>query len=327
MKKFRKLFIVLLVLIGGAALAGCNNDDVINIGILQYLEHNALTAARNGFIDGLEEAGFVDGENIKINLLNPETDAATMAIQAKELVRKSDLILAIATPAASAVVTEAKERGKSTPILFTAVTDPVSAKLIASNENPGGNVTGTNDMNPIKEQISLVKELVPSATKLGILYTASETNSELQANVAKSEAEKLGLEVTVRTIQTVNDLQQVANQLASSVDALYIPTDNPIAGAMGIIKEVSLQKKIPVIVGEPNLVELGGSLTYGVDYYKLGKDTAQMAIKILRDKISPKDIPSTGMSQYELVINKKLLESLEITIPAELLSRADRVIE
>ena len=326
--KLKKLIIMLLVLVSGVTLVGCDNDkDLIKIGILQYLEHNALTAARQGFIDGLEEAGFIEGENIKITLLNPETNAATMAIQAKELVRKSDLILAIATPAASAVVTEAKEQGKDTPILFTAVTDPVSSKLIASHVNPGANVTGTNDMNPIKEQISLVKELVPTATKLGIIYTASETNSEIQANIAKTEAEKLGLQVTISTIQSVNDLQQVANQLASNVDALYIPTDNAIAGAMGIINEVVLNKKIPAIVGEPNMVDNGGSVTYGVNYYNLGKETAQMAVKILRDKVSPKDIPSTGLSEYALVINKKQLEQIGLTIPAELLAKADRVIE
>lgn len=325
--KIKGFMIMLLVLVSSLGLVGCTKDDVIDIGILQYLEHNALTDARKGFIDGLKDAGFVDGENIRIKLLNPQTDAPTMAIQAKELVRKSDLILAIATPAASAVVNEAKEQKKKTPILFTAVTDPVDAKLIASNDKPGANITGTNDMNPIKEQIALVKELLPEAKKLGILYTASETNSELQANFAKTEAEKIGLEVTIKTIESVNDLQLVANQLAVSVDALYIPTDNVIAGAMGVINEVILEHKIPAIVGEPNTVISGGSLTYGINYYDLGKKTAEMAVKILKDKVAPKDIPSVGLSKFDLIINKKQLDQIELTIPEALLAKADQLLE
>ena len=324
--KLRKLFVLLLMPLLLAILFGCD-DGRIKIGILQYVEHNALSEARQGFIDGLAEAGFVDGENIKITVYNPETNANTMELQAKKLVRKSDLILAIATPAAVEVINEAKKRKKDTPILFTAVTDPVDAKLIASNEQPGGNVTGTNDMNPVDAQISLVKELLPAATKLGILYTASETNSEIQANIAKTAAENLGLTVTVMTITSVNDLQQVAGQLASGVDALYIPTDNTIAAAMGIVKDVMKDKGIPAIVGEPNIVEAGGSITYGINYYRLGRVTAEMAVRILRDNVHPKDIPSIGLSEFDLVINKKQLEEIGVTIPQSLLERADRIIE
>ncbi len=182
--KFSKFFGLFLLTLVVAMFAGCD-DGRIKIGILQYTEHEALDEAKRGFIDGLAEAGFVDGENITILEENPHANANTMSLQAKKLVRKSDLILAIATQAANAVVNEAKKQKKDTPILFTAVTDPVDAKLIASPEKPGGNVTGTNDMNPIAEQISLVKELLPGAKKLGILYTASENNSAVQANIAK----------------------------------------------------------------------------------------------------------------------------------------------
>lgn len=323
--KIKKIIIALLVLPLVIVLAGCDSSKKTEIGILQYLEHNALTEARKGFIDGLAEAGYVDGENIRIRVLNPETDASTMALNSKELVRKSDLIFAIATPAAVSVVNEAKEQGKDTPILFTAVTDPIDAKLIDSNEKPGGNVTGTNDMNPIKEQIALAKRLVPTATKLGIIYTASETNSSLQANIAKAEAEKLGFEVIVETIESVNQLQLVANQLTSKVDVLYIPTDNAIAGAMGSLNDILESKQVPAIVGEPNMVYAGGSITYGVDYYKLGKETAAMAVKILKDGTLPKDIPSVGLSEYSLIINKTKLDKMGITIPEDLLAEADEV--
>lgn len=323
----KKLFVLLVAFSLFGLLASCGNDDVIEIGILQYLEHNALSEARKGFVDGLKEEGFVDGENIKIKVLNPETDAVTMALNSKELVRTSDLILAIATPAAVSVVNEAKEQGKNVPILFTAVTDPVFAKLIESNEKPGGNVTGTNDMNPIKEQIGLINELGLEVERLGIIYTASESNSEVQANIAKVEAEKLGLEVEVKTIESVNDLQIVLNQLTNNVDVLYIPTDNVIASSMGVVRDIIEEKNILAIVGESNMVHAGGSITYGVDYYRLGKQTAKMAVKILRDGVSPKDIPSVGLEEYSLVINLKQLNKIGITVPQELFEKADEVIE
>lgn len=324
----KKLIALLIVIPLCVLLASCGGgDDVIEIGILQYLEHNALTEARKGFIDGLKEEGFVDGENIKIKILNPETDSVTMALNSKELVRSSDLILAIATPAAVSVVNEAKEQGKDVPILFTAVTDPVVAKLIKSNEKPGGNVTGTNDMNPIKEQIGLISELGLDVERIGIIYTASESNSEVQANIAKEEAEKLGLQVEVKTIESVNDLQIVLNQLTNNVDVLYIPTDNVIAGSMGVVRDIIEEKNILTIVGESNMVHAGGGITYGVDYYRLGKQTAKMAVKILRDGVSPKDIPSVGLEEYSLVINLRQLNKIGITVPQELIAKADEVIE
>jgi len=324
--KLKKLLFMLLVILGSISLIGCN-DDRIQIGILQFVEHEALSEARRGFIDGLAEAGFVDGENIKITLYNPQTDPSTMTQQAQKLIRKSNLVLGIATPAAQALANAAEDLGKDTPILFTAVTDPVDAKLVTSNESPGGNITGTNDMNPIVEQISLIKELLPTATKLGIIHTASEPNSELQATLAKEEAEKEGLVVTIKKITAVTDLEQVANQLASSVDVLYIPTDNTIVASMGIINEVVMQNGIPAIVGEPNAVDGGGSITYGIDYYKLGKLTAEMAVQILADGKLPKDIPSIGLSEYSLIINKKQLDEIGVEVPQSLLDKADRVIE
>ncbi|HHX78913.1 MAG TPA: ABC transporter substrate-binding protein [Acholeplasmataceae bacterium] len=323
MKNLKGLLIVLLSICVLLLSSGCDNSEKrIKIGILQYLEIEALSNARRGFIDGLAAVGYINGDNIDIELLNPEKDYPTMSLQAKKLVRNSDLILAIATPAANAILNEAKDQEKDTPILFTAVTDPVSAMLIESNEFPGGNVTGTNDMNPIKEQIGLVKKLVPNAKSIGILYTSSETNSEIQANIAKVEAEKLGLTVHISTIDTINDLQLVASALAKKVDAIYIPTDNAIAGAMGVINEVVLQEKIPAIAGEINSVIDGGSITYGIDYYNLGFQTAQMAISILRDKLKPSEIPSIGLEEFKLVINKKQLDLIGVEIPTDLLQNA-----
>ena len=162
MMKFKRLLLVLGLLLSVFGLASCEKSG-IQIGILQYATAGALDQAREGFIAGLEEHGYVDGDNIKIRVLNPYGNSNDNVNMAKSLVRSSDLILAIATPSATAVKVEADEQNIKTPILFTAVTDPVSAGLINSNEKPGGNITGTNDMNPINEQIELARELLPEA--------------------------------------------------------------------------------------------------------------------------------------------------------------------
>ena len=331
MKNIRKSLVLLVVMVLAFAFAGCKKEKT-KIGILQYLTHDALDAARLGFIEALEEGGFVDGENITIEVLNPQTDATLMQQQAAKLVRECDLILAIATPAAQAVVTEVEGQGKNTPVLFTAVTDPVDAGLVESMTNPGGNVTGTSDMNPIADQIGLVKELKPTAAKIGILYTAAESNSELQADIAAIAATSLGLTPTIRTITTINDITTVVTNLITSVgvDAIYIPTDNLLASSMGIIEELIKEYasfKVPIICGETAQVRNGGSITYGLSYFNLGHDTGDMAVRILNGT-NPGDIPATTVQTFELVINKAQLENdLGITIPTSLLESADEILE
>lgn len=332
MKNIRKLFVFMVFGLLVLSLTGCVGGKKIKIGILQYLTHDALDEARRGFIEVLEEAGFIDGENIKINYLNPETDASTMQTQAAKLVRESDLILAIATPAAQAVNDAAKNQGSKVPILFTAVTDPVDAGLVKSMDKPGSNVTGTSDMNPVKEQISLAKELKPEASKIGILYTSNESNSEIQANLATKESLELGLVPTVKTISTASDIPAALTNLITNikVDVIYIPTDNLLAASMGAIETIITEYKsfkVPVIAGEAGQVRNGGSITYGLSYFNLGKDTGKMAVDILNGK-DPSDIPVTMVSVINLVINKKQLETvLELVIPEELLLNADEVIE
>ncbi len=326
MKIKRGLLVVMLTLLSWALLS-CSDSNKIQIGILQYADVLALDEAREGFIKGLKDAGYEHGKNINISVLNAHGSASENLTMAKTLVRKSDLILAIATPSATAVVNEAKEQNKNTPILFTAVTDPVGALLIESNENPGGYVTGTNDMNPIKEQVELARELLPNADKFGIIYTASETNSETQADIAKAEAEALGFTVTVKTIINLSELRQVAGQLASSVDVMYVPTDNNIVSSIGDIYDVAIEYDTPVVVAEDNSVLELPALTYSISYYNLGLETARMAVQILKDGVEPKDIPSVGLPEFSLIVNKRLLLEIGIEIPESILNRAERIIE
>jgi len=318
MKKISVFLSMLLVLL---FMVACEKDDKIKIGILQFVDAGALDDAREGFIKGLADNGFIDGENITITVENPKANQNTMITQAKKLVRENDLVLGIATPAAQALNNEAKAQNIKIPILFTAVTDPIAAGLITSNENPGDNVTGTNDMNPIEDQVKLAKELLPNATKLGIIYNTDETNSEIQANIAKDAAEALGFEVIINTFADPNQLRATTRDLAKNSDIIYIPTDNIIAEAIDSLNDILIEEKVPAVVGEENLVAPIPALTVGINYYNLGLKTAEQAVLILKDNKKPSEIPSVGLDNFELTINKEGLEAIGIEIPQTLLDR------
>jgi len=322
MRKTKNVFALLLTLTIGMSLAGCSGATEttvtakkVNIGILQLVEHVALDSANTGFKDALKAGGYIEGENLTIDFQNAQADQSNLKTMSQRFVNnKVDLILAIATPAAQSVAAETE----TIPILVTAVTDLVDAKLVESNEKPNTNVTGTTDMNPIKEQIDLLVKLVPNAKKIGVLYTSSEDNSILQAGIAKQAIEALGLEYVEKTVTTSNDVQQVTQSLVGKVDAIYIPTDNILASAMPIVSDVTNTAKIPVICGEPNMVTAGGLATIGIDYYKLGYQTGEMAIRVLKGESKPADMPVESLKDMEYSINKATAEALGITIPKDL---------
>lgn len=221
---------------------------------------------------------------------------------------KNDVILAIATPAAQSVVNETT----TLPVLFTAVTDAVSAGLVTSNEKPGGNVTGTSDMVPIDEQTDLLLSIVPEAKTVGIIYNASEKNSEIQSKLAKKALEKSGVKVKEVTVSSTNDVQQVMTSLAKQVDGIYIPTDNTLAKTMSTVGEIAEAAKIPVIAGSTDMVEEGGLATYGINYEKLGRQTGKLAVKILKGEAKPAELSIETSKNLELVVNQKMAKALEI---------------
>lgn len=297
-------------------------DKVFKIGVVQLVEHDALDAAYQGFVDGLKEAGYEDGKNIAIDYQNAQGEQANCNTIASKLVNdKDDLILAIATPAAQAVANATTE----IPVLVTAVTDPADAKLVASNEVPGGNVTGTSDLNPIKEQMELLQTLVPNAKKVGMLYCSSEANSEYQVNLAKEQLKSMGIEAVDFTVSSSNEIQQVVESMVNKVDAVYAPTDNMIASGMVTVSMITNSAKLPMIVAEPSLVKNGGLGTYGLNYYNLGKQTAAMAVKVLTGEAKPADMPVEYLEQTDLVLNQDTIEALGITVPQELLDKAELV--
>ncbi|MFT4143922.1 MAG: ABC transporter substrate-binding protein [Mobilitalea sp.] len=300
-----------------AALTGCGKEKVFKIGVNQLVTHAALDASYQGFVDALKEAGYEDGKNIKIDYQNANGDQPTANTIATKLVNdNNDLILAIATPSAQACATATKE----IPILITAVTDPAGSKLVASNEAPGGNVSGTSDLNPVDDQIDLLLKLVPEAKHIAILYCSSESNSKIQVDMATTAAAAVGLTVEEASVSNSNEIQQVVQSLVGKVDAIYAPTDNVIAAGMTTVAQVANDNGIPVICGESGMVDNGGLATYGIDYYKLGVLTGKQAVKIIKGEAKIGDMPIEYLpvDSLELSINEEVAEKLGITIPEDL---------
>lgn len=302
---------------GTGSTDGDNEGKVYHIGINQFVEHAALDASYKGFVDALAEAGYVEGKNLKLDYQVAQADVATATTIATKLVNDNpDLILAIATPSSQAVANATKD----IPILITAVTDPESSELVASNGAPGGNVSGTSDLTPVKKQIELLKQLIPEAKKIAVLYSSSEINSKIQADLAKSAATDLGMETIDATVSNSNEIQQVVQSLVGKVDAIYAPTDNLIASSMPTVAQVANDSKIPVICGEGGMVDNGGLATYGIDYYELGKLTGQQAVKILEGTAKTADMPIEYLpdDKCTLQINDEVAKTLGIIIPQEL---------
>jgi len=320
----KKRMALLLVAAVVALGAGCTNSGTsgtkeesksATIGIVQYVDHVALDAAREGFVTALADNGYTDGDNITIDLQNAQADQSNLStISDRFISNKVDMVLAIATPAAQAIA------GKTTeiPILGTAITDYEAARLVDSNEAPGGNVSGTTDMNPIKEQIDLLVKLVPTAKTVGVLYTSSEDNSVIQAKIAKEAIEKLGLNYVEVTVTNSNDVQQATQSIVSQCDAIYIPTDNVFASAMPQVQNIASQSKTPVICGESGMVESGGLATLGISYADLGYQTGLMAVKILKGEAEPATMAIESATKFEYAINGAIAEEIGLTIPDDL---------
>lgn len=318
--------LLLVIVVAMAITPGLTaaQDKVIKIGILQLVEHAALDAAYQGFIDSLAEDGYVDGKNIEVDYQNAQADQANLMTMSERFVKDDvDLILAIATPAAQAIAAATTK----IPILITAVTDPVAAKLADSMEKPGMNVTGTTDAGPIDKQLALLQEMFPEIKTIGVIYNSSEVNSEVQAKQAEEIAKTMGWGVRFGTITSVNDIEQVALSMVGRVQAIYAPTDNTIASAMPNLVKVAEEKKIPIMCGEPGMVEAGGLISIGIDYYKLGFQTGKMAVKILKGEAEPASMPIESLTDADIVINLNFAKAIGYEFPQDLLDRATTVIE
>lgn len=315
---------LVLALFGVAGAAGAAGAPAkVRIGVTQIVEHPALDAARKGFVDGLAEAGYVEGKNVVFDFENAQGDMSlAQTIARKFVTNRMDLVLAIATPTAQAMA----HATKSIPILVTAVTDPASAGLVKRNNAPGGNVTGTSDLNPVAEQLALVKKVAPRARRVGVVYNAGEQNSVFQVNLVKKAAKKLGLKVVEATVASTTDILQATQAITGKVDAIYVPTDNTVVSGIESLIKVAQAAKLPVIGAEAGTVERGGLATVGVSYYRLGKQTAKMAVEVLKGK-KPAKMAIQYQKELELVINLKAAQAIGLKLPKDLVEKADRVIK
>lgn len=298
-------------------------DKEFKIGISQFVEHPALDSAREGFIEGLSEAGFVEGENIEINLENAQAEfSTTQTIAQKFKGQKLDLVLAIATPnaqSAAGVLTD-------TPLIITAVTDPVEAGLVEDLTNKTKPITGTTDMNPVAKQLDLIKEFVPDVKKIGILYNSGEVNSVVQVDIAKEAAADMGFEIVEGTVSNTSEVTLATSTIVDKVDAIYLPTDNTVASAVPSIMKIAKENNVPVFAAEKGQVENGAIATRGIDYFTLGKETGQIAARVLNGE-DPVSIPITGSKNLQLIVNKKAVEDFNLEIPDNLEDKIDILIE
>lgn len=285
------------------------DEKIYNIGVLQLVQHDALDKSNEGFFAALDDAG------IKYNVDQQNASGDQVACQtiAEKLVNDgSDLILAIATPAAQAVAGVTSD----IPIILTAVTDPAASGLVADNAAPGGNVTGTSDLTPVKDQIELLTQILPEAKNIGILYCSAESNSGIQADMAKEACAEYGLTATDYTVSSSNEIQTVVESMIGKVDAIYAPTDNTIAAGMATVGMIAADNGIPVICGEGGMVEAGGVATYGIDYYQLGYLAGEQAVDILVNGASPAETPIGYLdaSKCELTVNEEMAATLGIDL-------------
>ena len=318
MKVVRKLLapllvvgILLLSLISLHQLKADKKKDVFRIGISQFITHQSLDATRDGFVDELAKQGYVEGKNIEIDLQNAQGEQRNLKTISQQLAESSDVVLAIATPSAQSLANTTQ----TTPVIFSAVTDPVSAKLVESREHPGGNVTGTSDQSSdaISTQINLIKKVLPKAKTIGILYTQSEPNSVVQKDEAKRLLEEKGFTVVEKTILDSNNVKAAAESLMAEVDMVFVPTDNIISSTMETVKQVSIKHKVPVFGGSTEMIAVGGLYNYGTNYEELGRQTARMLVRVLKGE-KPENIAVELPEKLELHTNQEMADALGIDI-------------
>lgn len=321
-------FISALVIFLGVAFVMTSNPSsktttsskkVPTVGILQLQTHPALDAIHRGIIAGLKAEGYTPGKNIKIDYQNAQGDQSNLKTMSQKFINENaDETIAIATPAAQALANAA---GKTTPVILAGITDPVGGGLIKSNQHPGANITGTSGESPLKSHLDLLRKLVPKAKKIGIIYTTSDHGGEYNAKKFAKICKQEGIAYKLYTISSTNDMQQVAETMASQVDAVYAPQDNGVASAMKTLISVTNKAKVLVIPAVDTMVKDGGLATLSVNQYKLGKLSGEMAAKVLKGK-SPSNYAIKLITKGEMTINLSEAKKLGITFPASVIKEA-----
>ncbi len=319
MKNMKKLAALLLTLTLVFSMSAAQADDLIKIGIIQFAEHPSLDNCREGFIAGLADAGFIEGQNVVFDYQNAQADTGIAAQIADKFAADCDMICAIATPVAQAAYNAAEEKG--IPVIYTAVSDPVAAQLAGADGSNPGLITGTSDALPVEAQLKLIRALMPTAAKIGILHTTSETNSDSTLATYRELAPKYGFEIVDKGISMGADLPMALDALLPQVDCTTNLTDNTVVSYLPLVLEMSKEAGKPVFGSEVEQVKSGCVASEGIEYVELGKQTGAMAARVLNGE-NAENIPYEIISNSYLYINEAALAEYGLTVPAELADRA-----
>ena len=295
-----------------------------HVAITQIVEHPALDACRKGVKDELAEAGFVEGKNLKWSFESAQGAPATAAQIAKKFAGENpDVVVGIATPSAQALASSARDLQQ----VFSAVTDPVGAKLVKSMDKAnGGNITGVSDLSPIDSHMALIKTIVPEAKRLGVVFNPGESNSVTLVGLVKKYAPAHGMEVVEAGSPKSSDVLAAARSLVGKVDVIYVPTDNTVVSAFEAVIKVATEAKIPVISADTDSVKRGAIAAQGFNYYDLGRQTGKMVVAILKGKKAG-EIKPEGVSKTELYVNPESAKKMGVTLSDELIKSAKEVVK
>ena len=301
--------------------SGSDKKESYTIGIEQFAEHGSLDNCREGFLKGLEDEGIKEGDNLTVKYKNAAADMGTAKQISDSLVSdKVDLVCAIATPSAQSAYNAAMKA--DIPVIYTAVTDPVAAELADKDGKPVGEVTGTSDKLPVEEQLKMIREMLPDAKKIGIMYTTSEANSVSAIEEYKSLVKKYDFELVEKGITTTADVSLAADDLLSKVDCITNLTDNTVVASLPTILDKANEKKIPVFGSEIEQVKIGCLAAEGIDYIALGKQTGKMAAKVLKGEAKASEQNFETITEPGFYVNNKVAENLGITVPDDLANNA-----
>ena len=318
-----KRIISVIVCIALILAAAVSFAETYTIGIGQFAQHGSLDNCYQGFIEGLAEAGLVEGENLKIDLQNAQADMGiAQQIAAQFASAKVDMMVGIATPMAQACYNAA---AGAIPTIFTAVTDPVAAGFADADGVAAGEITGTSDALPIKAQLETIRAMLPDATKIGILYTTSEVNSISAIEIYKSLAGDYGFEIVESGISTTADIPLALDALLGKVDCLTNLTDNTVVSALALMLDKANAAGKPVFGSEIEQVKLGCVAAEGLDYIALGRQTGLMAAKVLKGETKASEIPYEIITEPGLYVNVDALAKFGIVLSDELKARANEV--
>jgi putative ABC transport system substrate-binding protein len=313
--------LALMLVLALVVTSGCAKETQYKIGLTQFATHPAADAGRQGFKDALKAAGFEEGKNVTYDYQNPEGDASIEQTIAQKFVNeKVDLIFSFGTRISQQCVNAAK--GTNIPVVFCGITDPVAAGLVASlSSHPNENVTGTSDMIEVKSSVDLMLQIVPGVKKLGTIYNAGEVNSVVLVNQLKEACSPLGITVVERTVSTSADVKVAAESLVGQVDAIWVGTDNTVVSGLEALIKVCEDNKIPFFPSDDPSIKRGGIACLGFDYYDIGYQTGEMAVKILKGT-KASNIPAELGKKFSYTVNTKAAERYGVTIPQAILDKA-----